>query len=190
MRGRGGKSNNALVSRLENVGLAWVKSGTIGIMPPWSSVKRSERICVECQQGFSAKRLSALFCSGRCRDRSRVRQPASPAQRRAWRLKRLTRPGYREHVNAISNARATRIRRWLDAQKLAAGCCDCGFRVHPSALHFDHISSNKTINVCNAKSITQAKKEISKCVVRCANCHAIKTWPHLLVHMSHEKCPL
>ena len=33
----------------------------------------------------------------------------------------------------------------------------------------------KTMNVCNAKSISSAKKEIAKCVVRCSNCHRVKT---------------
>jgi hypothetical protein len=78
----------------------------------------------------------------------------------------------------------TAVRRWLDAYKLEHGCVDCGFRDHPAALHFDHTQTDKALNVCNAKSLAQAQREITKCVVRCANCHAIKTWPHLLVRMS------
>jgi predicted transposase YbfD/YdcC len=76
----------------------------------------------------------------------------------------------------VSNKRATKIRRWLDAFKMNSGCIDCGYRKHHSALHFDHVSGNKEINVCNAKSIRQAQREIVKCVVRCANCHAEKTF--------------
>lgn len=89
-------------------------------------------------------------------------------------------PVYRQLSNLKANERATRLRRWLDAYKLATGCADCGFRAHPAALHFDHIAGDKMRNVCNSKSIGQAEREIAKCVVRCANCHAIKTWPHLL----------
>lgn len=115
--------------------------------------------------------------------RKRIRKH-DPQKSKAWRLARLEIPGYRERVNQQSNTRATKIRRWLDAYKLTSGCVDCGFNLHPAALHFDHVASGKTLNVCNSKSIAQAQSEITKCVVRCANCHAIKTWPHLLVRMS------
>jgi TnpA family transposase len=68
------------------------------------------------------------------------------------------------------------IRRWLDNYKVELGCVDCGYRDHHAALHFDHVRGEKTINVCNAKSIEQARREIVKCEVRCANCHAVKTF--------------
>jgi hypothetical protein len=32
---------------------------------------------------------------------------------------------------------------------------------------FDHIKGEKEFNVCNAKSVNQAKKEIKKCEVVC-----------------------
>jgi hypothetical protein len=77
---------------------------------------------------------------------------------------------------AVANKRATAIRRWLDAYKVAHGCIDCGYKKHHAALHFDHVRGEKKLNVCFAKSITQAKAEIEKCEVRCANCHAVKTF--------------
>ena len=102
------------------------------------------------------------------------------AQQKKWREVRLKEPGYRERVNKQANARSHKIRRWLDQFKIDKGCFDCGFNEHPSALHFDHVRGKKSFNICNAKSIKQAKREIAKCVVRCANCHAIKTWPNRL----------
>ena len=78
---------------------------------------------------------------------------------------------------------ATGIRRWLDAFKIAAGCVDCGYRAHPHALHFDHLG-DKVLNVSYAKSLRQAKAEISKCEVRCANCHSIKTHERRQAHKS------
>lgn len=63
--------------------------------------------------------------------------------------------------------------------KLASGCIDCGYAAHSAALQFDHIDDNKKANVSDLirsdygwKTI---KKEINKCVVRCANCHAVIT---------------
>lgn len=63
--------------------------------------------------------------------------------------------------------------------KLASGCIDCGYAAHSAALQFDHIDNNKKANVSDLirsdygwKTI---KEEINKCVVRCANCHAVIT---------------
>jgi hypothetical protein len=55
--------------------------------------------------------------------------------------------------------------------------CECG-EDHPAALDFDHIK-NKKFNISraliNGASLKTIKEEISKCVVRCANCHRKKT---------------
>jgi hypothetical protein len=94
--------------------------------------------------------------------------------RRGYIRRYLADPVKRKHVNAIANARAHRIRRWLDQYKIQVGCVDCGFAKHPAALDFDHAGTTKTINVCFAKSIRAAQKEMFYCVVRCSNCHRIK----------------
>lgn len=106
--------------------------------------------------------------------KKRVR-PYNPGQRREWRFRRLQDPEYKAKINAQMNARMTAIRRWMDELKISKGCIDCGFNAHPHALHFDHVSGKKEFNVCNAKSIAQAQREILKCEVRCANCHSIRT---------------
>lgn len=142
------------------------------------------RLCSVCSKDISSKRKDAKVCSQQCQDKLRLSRPRkqyTPEQHRMWREKRYEQEGYREEVAKRANDRATRRRRWLDDYKLKVGCIDCGFRLHPAALHFDHISGEKLFNVSLAKSLGSAKSEIEKCVVRCANCHAIKTWPHLLV---------
>lgn len=55
--------------------------------------------------------------------------------------------------------------------KMSMGCVECGYKKHYSTLDFGHISGVKNINVSRSKSIAQAKKEIEKCEVVCANCH-------------------
>ena len=67
-----------------------------------------------------------------------------------------------------------RLRAWVSAYKMACGCIDCGYCEHPAALQFDHISGQKTINVSQAATMKRVQAEMAKCVVRCANCHAIK----------------
>lgn len=75
-------------------------------------------------------------------------------RRRWWAKLPLER---KQKIANVANARASRIRRWLDAYKLKNGCVDCGYREHHAALHFDHVRGEKLLNVCNAKSIAQGK---------------------------------
>lgn len=57
-------------------------------------------------------------------------------------------------------------------------CIDCGIN-NPVILQFDHIRGKKRFSVCEMVrrrySINAIITEITKCVVRCANCHAKKT---------------
>ena len=58
-------------------------------------------------------------------------------------------------------------------------CVDCG-ETDPIVLEFDHVKGNKKETVMklvkDGYSIDIIQKEISKCVVRCANCHKRKTY--------------
>jgi hypothetical protein len=60
--------------------------------------------------------------------------------------------------------------------KLERGCIDCGYKVHAVALHFDHVYGEKIRDVSLYHKWELALPEVEKCVVRCANCHAIKTF--------------
>jgi len=57
-------------------------------------------------------------------------------------------------------------------------CVDCG-EDDVIVLTFDHVNGEKNFNISDAishgKPWTEIKKEITKCVVRCANCHLKKT---------------
>jgi len=55
-------------------------------------------------------------------------------------------------------------------------CVDCG-ETDPIVLQFDHIKENKNFAIASAGNFVWDKieKEIKKCEVRCANCHARKT---------------
>jgi hypothetical protein len=64
--------------------------------------------------------------------------------------------------------------------KIERGCIDCGYKGHAAALHFDHVdptTKKAAVSKLRCGSIEAILSEIEKCVVRCANCHAIKTWP-------------
>lgn len=57
-------------------------------------------------------------------------------------------------------------------------CVDCGFS-DIRALQFDHIdmvgSKSKRVTYFMDHSLENLKREISKCQIRCANCHFIRT---------------
>lgn len=57
-------------------------------------------------------------------------------------------------------------------------CIDCG-ETDARCLEFDHVYGNKLQNISsmmrNVCSVEAIKKEITKCEVRCANCHRKKT---------------
>jgi hypothetical protein len=60
----------------------------------------------------------------------------------------------------------------------AGGCCRiCGFAEHPSALQFHHVdSAAKEFHLGHqgvTRSIARMRAEAEKCVLLCANCHAL-----------------
>ena len=101
---------------------------------------------------------------------------AEKAWRRAYMKRRRETHG--EILRAQERARRDRVQEFLRAYKLEHGCTDCGYKAHHAALDFDHLA-DKVLNVCLAKSIKQAKTEIAKCEVVCANCHRVRSFERL-----------
>lgn len=71
----------------------------------------------------------------------------------------------------------TRNREYFRKYKLERGCSNCGFNGHHAALDFHHLGDKdesiaRMIN--SAASLKTILKEVSKCVVLCANCHRIE----------------
>lgn len=59
-------------------------------------------------------------------------------------------------------------------------CADCGVQYHFSVMQFDHIRGTKRMDISkmvrDRYSLPAIRKELSKCEVVCANCHAYRTW--------------
>ena len=75
-------------------------------------------------------------------------------------------------------ARKVAIYNYIQNIKSQLSCVDCG-QSHPATLHFHHQNpENKVFNISDAVykgfSLDRIKKEISKCIVLCANCHFIR----------------
>ena len=80
--------------------------------------------------------------------------------------------------------RASRLKRKRKLIDLLGGkCIDCGYSNHLAALDFDHVDpKRKKFGMGFALSESDIKfselvVEARKCVIRCANCHRIKTNP-------------
>jgi len=71
--------------------------------------------------------------------------------------------------------RRSRRREWLNKYKKAKGCEWCGYNKYSEALHFDHRDQNKKHREVSAMygcKLVNIIKEVRKCRVLCANCHA------------------
>ena len=150
-------------------------------MPPWQNTELKQQTCRNCSSMFMRKR-SAKYCSQTCENKARYKrhgQRATPEVRSAWYRDRVEVPGVRDKLNEQARVRRERVMRFIRDFKLRSGCIDCGYKAHHAALEFDHVRGEKALNVCFAKSIAQAKAEMKKCEVVCANCHRIRTYERL-----------
>jgi hypothetical protein len=72
--------------------------------------------------------------------------------------------------------RRREVKRTL-VKEAGGACVICGFDEHPAALQFHHLNPEaKDFNLSNkglTKAITRMRAEARKCVLLCANCHAL-----------------
>jgi hypothetical protein len=85
----------------------------------------------------------------------------------------------RQKAVADQRKRRAKIREVLH-RALDRPCLDCGIRLPPEVMEFDHIRGEKRINLCQASraggylSWKALREEIEKCDVRCPNCHRLR----------------
>lgn len=138
------------------------------------------RMCVKCGREFQPKRggFNARFCAKTCRERVRVKRPYNAGHRKLSFAKTMANPITAAAHLASCRRACGRVRNWLAEYKMSKGCIDCGYAKHYSALQLDH-EGPKSESIANCRtSIRRLEEEITngRCVVRCANCHSIKTW--------------
>jgi hypothetical protein len=79
-----------------------------------------------------------------------------------------------------SQARRRRKHREIRHQVLERPCKDCGVRLPPEVMEFDHVRGEKLFNICQSYgrnsyvSYQMLRDEIAKCDIRCPNCHRLR----------------
>jgi hypothetical protein len=83
---------------------------------------------------------------------------------------------------ARSSARKRDLANWILQLKSSMSCSKCPEN-HPATLQFHHCSGDKELNISAAYSRGWSKdrilREIAKCEVLCANCHAKEHYQQL-----------
>lgn len=102
-----------------------------------------------------------------------------------WKDKDKQRAAIKRHYYANRQAyidkakkRKKRIRDWVNSQKEASPCADCGVSYPYYVMDFDHVGEKVTeINkIIYSSSIAALTKEIEQCELVCSNCHRERTY--------------
>ena len=83
-----------------------------------------------------------------------------------------------QRKRTTSNRKRLSNRDYVRRVKMFLSCSICGYKKHPDALHFDHLNPTekvREISKFHSSSRSTLKKEMKKCRVLCANCHAEHT---------------
>lgn len=116
---------------------------------------------------------------------------AEKRRRYAQKHYRENRAMYKKSAKKSQARYRRRNRRFLDKYKMLCGCKECGFKEHPAALEFHHLSvegkDKDVASLANTNSsLGRLKAEVRKCVVLCANHHRMLHVGELCVY-SREK---
>lgn len=115
-----------------------------------------------------------------------------------WKDKEKQRSAIRNHYYANRQAyidKAARkrlaVRKWVYELKESTPCRDCGVQYPYYVMDFDHLENKKYLvsRVINNGSWEQAKAEIAKCEIVCANCHRIRTFKRLQIQTVESISP-
>ena len=86
---------------------------------------------------------------------------------------------HREHRRQQVKDRRRRLIDWHNRLKSETPCTDCGGRFHPAAMAWDHLPGTTKVadvsTLINGGCSILARREIAKCELVCANCHAVRS---------------
>lgn len=112
---------------------------------------------------------------------STPRAPRDAEKQRAYYAKWYEANRERHIANQTERNRVNRIKvKALVREAKARPCSDCGVEYPYYVMQFDHVRGEKKFTIAAKMNVytapTTMQREIEKCDVVCANCHAIRTW--------------
>lgn len=130
-------------------------------------IEEVKRFCSECSKEFTAKRGSKCLECKRAYGRALYHKTIKPSLTAAR----------KQRIKDVQKQKRVQISQFLYDYLKAHPCVECGER-RVACLQFDHLR-DKEFNVSDAPhkkySLERVTKEIDKCRVLCANCHAAHT---------------
>ena len=137
----------------------------------------AEKVCFRCKEskplsGYYPNRARYNGIMSECKECSKeMNKIYRDRNNEGYNERRKVARAIRGEINGISVSRLAR----KNARELRNGlkikCSACGYNKCKQALHFHH-TETKIIKLADAVSIGVINREMSKCVVLCANCHA------------------
>lgn len=122
------------------------------------------KTCIICNEELKGNKIK--YCSFKCKAKGHYQA-----------LKINTNTIYSQFKRADSRKK--------DLIKIFGNCCSrCGYNKNYSALHFHHIKEKSfqlDIRNIGNRSMESLLKELKKCILLCANCHAEEHYPDLLL---------
>jgi len=86
---------------------------------------------------------------------------------------RFKEPNWAENQRATRMRKRRKVKRFTQRVKMMYGCNNCGYKKCVTALHFHHVVPEEKVKVVSKMDDWDAvKKEMKKCIILCANCHA------------------
>jgi hypothetical protein len=88
-------------------------------------------------------------------------------------------PAYKAIAAKKARERKFKRKQWLYDIKSKLSCSECGYDKHPVALQFHHVNESTKLGEINRllyrtnANLSVILAEMKKCVVLCANCHAV-----------------
>lgn len=110
-----------------------------------------EKSCIICQKLLTGNQTK--FCSTRCKSEK-----------------------HKGNVYPLQKERGN-VRKQQFIERLGGECSICGYKKNRSALHFHHLNLSKKSFSLDLRQFSNCKmslleKELKKCILVCANCHA------------------
>ena len=107
-----------------------------------------------------------------------------------WWLSKASMKKQRKMKTKQAKRRVFKNREFRKRVRLRYGCRICGYKKSHHALQFDHVDRNnkvRALSEMDSCSREALKREMKKCQILCANCHAEKTQKDLdYVHLENK----